>query len=176
MIDAFTRAFAPGEGPQLLIKTIYGDARPQALDELRDAAAGRPDVHIVDRALSTDAKNALMAECDCYVSLHRSEGYGLTLAECMALGKPVIATAYSGNLDFMTPENSYLVDYAMTHVGADVEIYPPEGRWAEPDLDHAASQMRRVYDDRPKALARGARAQADIAASLTPERVGQIAP
>jgi glycosyltransferase involved in cell wall biosynthesis len=175
VIEAFSNAFAPGEGPQLLIKTIHAEARPREYDELRHAAAGRPDVHIVDRALSSAAKNALMAECDCYVSLHRSEGYGLPLAECMALGKPVIGTAYSGNLDFMSPANSYLVDHSMTVVGDDVEIYPPEGRWAEPDLDHAAALMRQVYEDPGAARARGARARADIAATLSPESVGRIA-
>jgi glycosyltransferase involved in cell wall biosynthesis len=175
VIEAFTKAFAPGEGPQLLIKTIHAEARPQAYDELRYASAGRPDVHVVDCALGTAEKNALMAECDCYVSLHRSEGYGLTLAECMALGKPVIGTGYSGNLDFMTPANSYLVDYAMTVVGAGVEIYPPEGRWAEPDLDHAAVLMREVYDDQRAASARGARARSDIEAALAPAVVGRIA-
>lgn len=175
VVEAFSKAFAPGEGPQLLIKTIHAEARPREYDELRHAATGRTDVHIVDRALSSAAKNALMAECDCYVSLHRSEGYGLPLAECMALGKPVIATAYSGNLDFMSPSNSYLVDHSMTVVGEDVEIYPPEGRWAEPDLDHAAVLMRQVYEDPDEARARGARASADIAATLSPEGVGRIA-
>ncbi len=175
VVEAFRRAFAPGEGPQLLIKTIHGAARPRAYDELRHAAAGRPDVHVVDRALSVAAKNALMTECDCYVSLHRSEGYGLTLAESMALGKPVIGTGFSGNTDFMSPQNSYLVDYAMTDVGGDVEIYPPEGHWAEPDLDHAAQLMREVYEDQPAALARGERARVDIATTLSPEVVGRIA-
>jgi glycosyltransferase involved in cell wall biosynthesis len=175
VIEAFRRAFSPGDGPQLLIKTIHAEARPRAYDELRHAAAGRPDVHIVDRALSTPAKNALMAECDCYVSLHRSEGYGLPLAECMALGKPVIGTGYSGNLDFMSPANSYLVDHTMTAVGGDVEIYPPEGRWAEPALDHAAALMREVYENPHEARARGERARVDIAATLSPEVVGRIA-
>jgi len=175
VIRAFTRAFEPGEGPQLLIKTIHADARPREYDELRHAAAGRTDVHVVDCALSSTAKNALMSECDCYVSLHRSEGYGLTLAECMALGKPVIGTAYSGNLDFMSAANSYLVDHAMTVVGDAAEIYPPEGRWAEPDLDHAAALMRRVIEHPDEARARGARARADIEATLTPQVVGRIA-
>jgi len=175
VIEAFKRAFTPGEGPQLLIKTIHGAARPRASEELRHAAAGRTDVHVIDCALSSAAKNALLMECDCYVSLHRSEGYGLTLAECMALGKPVIGTGYSGNLDFMSPANSYLVDYEMTTVGHGVEIYPPEGRWAEPDLDHAAALMRGIHADPDAARARGLRAQRDIAASLSPEAVGRIA-
>jgi len=175
VIEAFRRAFAPGEGPQLLIKTIHGAARPESYDELRHAASGRPDVHIIDQALDVVAKSALMTECDCYVSLHRSEGYGLPLTECMALGKPVIATGYSGNVDFMTPANSYLVDSELTRVGDGVEIYPAEGRWAEPDLNHAAGLMREVYADREGARARGRRARRDIAATLAPDIVGAIA-
>ena len=70
---------------------------------------------------------ALFARADCYVSLHRAEGFGLTLAESMALGKPVIATGFSGNTDFMTPANSYLVDWALTEVGPDAEHYPADG-------------------------------------------------
>ena len=77
--------------------------------------------------------NGLMAACDCYVSLHRSEGFGLTMAEAMAIGKPVIGTGYSGNVDFMNAENSYLVDYEIGRVGPECEIYPPEGEWAEPE-------------------------------------------
>ena len=65
------------------------------------AAHGRPDIHVIDRSLSGDELNGLMAGCDCYVSLHRSEGFGLTMAEAMAIGKPMIGTGYSGNLDFM---------------------------------------------------------------------------
>ena len=130
---------------------------------------------VVDRSLSGSEKNGLLASCDCYVSLHRSEGWGLPLAECMVQGKPVIATAYSGNLDFMTPGNSYLVDYRLTQVGGEVEIYPAEGTWAEPDLDDAARQMRAVWDDQDEARRRGARAQRDIAAQLGPERAGGVA-
>jgi glycosyltransferase involved in cell wall biosynthesis len=175
VIRAFTNAFAPGEGPQLVIKTMHADHRRAEFEELEYAAAGRSDVQVIDRALSAADKNGLLASCDCYVSLHRSEGYGLPLAECMAMGKPVVATAYSGNLDFMTPGNSYLVDYEITPVGPDVEIYPAEGVWAEPDLEHAAAQMRAVWSDQEQARGRGERAARDIAEQLSPERVGAIA-
>ena len=86
-----------------------------------------------------------MRRADCYVSLHRAEGFGLTLGESMALGKPVIATGFSANLDFMTAENSYLVRHEETRVGPDGENYPAHGTWAQPDLDHAAQLMREVW-------------------------------
>ena len=99
----------------------------EALEELLWAARGRPDVHVVDRSLSARERDALVAGCDCYVSLHRSEGFGLTIAECMALGKPVIATAFSAPTDFMTEENSYPVPYELTRVGADCADLPGRG-------------------------------------------------
>jgi glycosyltransferase involved in cell wall biosynthesis len=174
VIKAFMQAFAPGEGPQLVIKTLHGAMRPVWFDRLRWLARDRDDVHIVDCSLTASERDSLMAGCDCYVSLHRAEGFGLTIAEAMALGKPVIATAYSGNLEFMTPMNSYLVEYAMTRVGPEGEHYPVDGTWAEPDLDHAARLMRHVYEQPEDAQRKGERARRDIAETLSPEAVGQV--
>jgi Glycosyl transferases group 1 len=172
LIEAFRQAFAPGEGPQLLIKTINGPLRPLSEEEVLWAAHGREDIHVVDRSLSGPELHGLMAACDCYVSLHRAEGFGLTLAEAMSIGKPVIATGYSGNVDFMNAENSYLVDYAIGRVGPECEIYPPEGEWANPSVEHAAELMRRVYGDPVEAARLGAQARQDIARALSPETTG----
>jgi glycosyltransferase involved in cell wall biosynthesis len=172
LIEAFKTAFSPGEGPRLLIKTINAPLRPDAEEEVLWAAEGRADIHVIDRSLSADEKDALMLACDCYVSLHRSEGFGLTMAEAMAIGKPVIATRYSGNVDFMNDDNSLLVDYEITRVGPGVEIYPPDGLWAQPDVQHAARLMRTVYEDPGLAARVGARARQDIAGNLSPEATG----
>jgi hypothetical protein len=172
LIEAFKRAFTAGDGARLLIKTINAPLRPYAEEEVLWAVEGRPDIHVIDRSLSGDEKDALMAACDCYVSLHRSEGFGLTLAEAMAIGKPVIGTGYSGNVDFMNEANSLLVDYEITRVGPGNEIYPPDGEWAEPSVEHAAELMRSVYE-RPENAARlGARAREDIAQNLSPAATG----
>ena len=173
LVESFKLAFEPGEGPQLLIKTINGPLRPLSEEELLWAADGRPDIHVVDRSLDAGELNGVMAGCDCYVSLHRAEGLGLTIAEAMAIGKPAIATGYSGNLDFMTSENSYLVDHTIGRVGPECEIYPPEGEWAEPNLEHAARLMREVYTDTAEARRRGARAREDIARLLSPASTGR---
>ncbi|HEY2282783.1 MAG TPA: glycosyltransferase [Solirubrobacteraceae bacterium] len=173
LIEAFKRAFAPGEGPRLLLKTINGPLRPLAEEEVLWAAHGRPDIHVIDRSLSGAELNGLMAACDAYVSLHRSEGFGLTMAEAMAIGKPVIGTGYSGNLDFMNAHNSYLVEYELGRVGPDCEIYPPEGTWAQPSVEHAAELMRRVVERPEEAAALGARAREDIARELSPRATGE---
>jgi glycosyltransferase involved in cell wall biosynthesis/SAM-dependent methyltransferase len=162
VVQAFTKAFAPGEGPTLVVKSINGELRLAELERLRAAAGGRPDVRIVDGYYTAEEKNALVGTADCYVSLHRSEGLGLTMAEAMALGKPVIATGYSGNLHFMTPDNSFLVDYTRVKVPSGCAPYPTTTHWAEPDLDQAAAMMREVVAHPDVAQARGRRAKQDI--------------
>jgi glycosyltransferase involved in cell wall biosynthesis len=161
-VRAFSAAFAPGEGASLVVKSVAGDDFPAEREALRTAAAERPDVHLIEDTVSAEAKNAMIAGCDCYLSLHRSEGLGLTMAEAMYFGRPVIATGYSGNLDFMTEENSFQVRYEMAPIGADTEPYPADGEWAEPDPVHAAELMRRVFEDPPQATARARQAAADI--------------
>jgi glycosyltransferase involved in cell wall biosynthesis len=170
LVDAFKRAFAPGEGPILLIRSINGDQCPTSLERLQDAAKGRGDIRIVDGYLSETEKNAVFAECDCYVSLHRSEGLGLTMAEAMSAGKPVIGTGYSGNLTFMDEGNSYLVRHGLTRVPEACEPYPAGLEWAEPDLDHAAELMRRVYEQPWEARQKGQRARNDIGGLHTIDR------
>jgi glycosyltransferase involved in cell wall biosynthesis/SAM-dependent methyltransferase len=162
LIEAFTRAFAPDEGPMLVLKSINGDLRLSELERLRAMVGGRSDVRILDVYYTEEEKNALVGTCDCYVSLHRSEGLGLTMAEAMALGKPVIATGYSGNLHFMTPENSYLVDYSRVNVPAGCEPYPTTAFWAEPNIEQAAGYMREVYEQPALADRKARKARQDI--------------
>ena len=162
LIEAFCRAFRPGEGPFLVIKAINGDARLPLLEKLRAAAADRSDVIIIDKYWLAQEKNDLLGLCDCYVSLHRSEGLGLTMAEAMGLEKPVIATGYSGNLHFMTVDNSYLVDYVTQAVPVGCSPYPEGVPWADPDLDHAAECMRRVFDRPDEAVRKAQQARQDI--------------
>src|SRR3954447_4327403 len=175
LVEAFSRAFAPGEGPHLLLKSFNGDFKPDRLAQLTRAIGDRPDIHVVDRFVSEGERAALMARCDAYVSLHRAEGFGLTLGEAMALGKPVIGTGFSSNIDFMTPDNSYLVRHDMTKVGPEGENYPAEGNWAEPDLDHAAALMRQVFENQDEARAKGERARQDIAEGFSVRAVGDLA-
>jgi glycosyltransferase involved in cell wall biosynthesis/2-polyprenyl-3-methyl-5-hydroxy-6-metoxy-1,4-benzoquinol methylase len=163
VVRAFARAFDPDSGPVLLIKTINGHIRLGDLERLRAEIGDRPDVRLLDAYYTAADRDALVASCDCYVSLHRSEGLGLTMAEAMAAGKPVIATGYSGNMQFMTAANSYPVDYVLAPVPANCDPYPEGAAWADPDLEHAARLMRGVYTQPQEAAARGRRARVEIA-------------
>jgi len=166
VVEAFRRAFAPGEGPRLVIKSVNGPAAPVARARLVAAAEGRADIEVRDGYEAAGRQRALMRACDCYVSLHRAEGYGLTMAEAMAAGRPVIGTAYSGNLEFMTPDNSMLVPYEMVRIPFGCYPYPPDASWAEPSLAAAADAMRQAAADPTASAALGARARADIARDL----------
>jgi glycosyltransferase involved in cell wall biosynthesis len=174
LIAAFIKAFTPGEGPALVIKSITGQRSSANLERLRLAAAEHPDIYVIDGYLAPDVKDGLMAACDCYVSLHRSEGLGLTMSEAMSYGKPVIATGYSGNLTFMDDRNSYLVPYTLATVPPGCEPYPAGALWAEPDLDQAASLMRHVYEKPDEARQRGQRARQDIVTHHSPESTAEF--
>src|SRR5437773_9141642 len=105
----------------------------------------------MDHTMDPEELAGLHAACDCYVSLHRSEGFGYGPAEAMVLGKPVITTGYSGVTDFCTPETALLVDYTLERVPQNAYPYMDAARdyyWAAPDVEAAARQMRRLYEDR----------------------------
>ena len=172
LIRAFRQAFRPDEPAELAIKVSpQGEFYPEWWHELR-AAARDAGVHLIDKNLSRDELLALMNAADAYASLHRSEGFGLTMAEAMLLGKPTVATGYSGNLDFMTPDNSYLVDYTRAVIEDDTPPYPKGCVWAEPSVAHAAELLRRVYDRPDEARAKGERARAELLELLSPAAAG----
>jgi glycosyltransferase involved in cell wall biosynthesis len=163
VLEAFTRAFAPGEGPVLVLKSVNGrERKPALLSALERAVGDRQDVLVIDRYASEEETRAMIAGCDCYVSLHRSEGLGLTMAEAMALGKPVVATGYSGNLEFMDDSNSYLVPYELVEVPTNWWSYTPGATWADPDVEAAARIMRHAWEHPDEARAVGERAREDL--------------
>lgn len=171
LIRAFRRAFDPHERVSLVLKTSFGDRHPSQMEELRSAAAGH-NIQIIDAVYSADEVLSLMDACDAYVSLHRSEGLGLTLAEAMLMGKPVIATNYSGNIDFMDEGNSLLVPYTLEPLGRPIPPYDADSRWAEPSLEAAAEAMRRLFDNRAFASDLGSRAKASALERLSVEAAG----
>ena len=162
VVEAFVRAFRPGQGPQLVIKSVNAEAFPIQAARLQAAVADRPDITVIDGYFDRDRQAMLMAACDAYVSLHRAEGYGLTMLEAMASGKPVVATGYSGNLEFMTPANSRLVPYTTAAIPLGCMPYPPGAEWADPDTEAAAQMLRELAEDPAGAALLGAKAREDV--------------
>ncbi|MDP2182316.1 MAG: glycosyltransferase family 4 protein [Actinomycetota bacterium] len=169
-IEAFERAFEPDSGPQLVIKLNSRDAGPEhqpLLNRLRDLVSRRADVSIIEEQLPYRGLLELYASCDALISLHRAEGLGLVLMEAMSLGKPVICTGWSGNMDFTSEENSCLVPYTLVPVTATHDAYRSEGfsrqpEWAEPDVDAAADWMRRLSEEPELRASLGERAAREM--------------
>lgn len=146
-LQAFKLAFAPHDSNVgLVVKVNNAGLKGQELQALREQIAGYPNMYILDSQLSRIQVNSLLHCTDCLISLHRSEGFGLGLAEAMYLGKPVIATGWSGNADFMHASNSCPVNYELVRVAQDYGPYKANQLWAEPDLSHAAALMRQVVE------------------------------
>ncbi|MEF3307219.1 glycosyltransferase family 4 protein [Paenibacillus sp. GYB003] len=144
-ILAFKQAFDPQDtSVGLVVKLNHSHANPSDLDEIRKLVKGYENIYVIDRVMSRKEVDGLLNCTDCFVSLHRSEGFGLGLAEAMYLGKPVIGTYWSGNTDFMNATNSCIVDYSIVSVGSDWGPYKGYQSWAEPDLGHAAHHMREI--------------------------------
>lgn len=162
VVRAYTKAFPEVAGAHLFIKSINGDRHQDHVDAVAAAVADRVDITYRDGYSTAENQASLMKSCDAYISLHRAEGFGLTMAEAMTLGKPVIATGYSGNLDFMDSANSYLVPFSYTSIGPGNRPYPAGGRWAEPDIDEAARMIRRVFENPNEARNKAIRAQRDV--------------
>jgi glycosyltransferase involved in cell wall biosynthesis len=166
VVEAFREAFEPGEA-LLMIKSVNADRHAVEADALRRAAGARADILLRDGYFDHERHAGLMRCCDAYVSLHRAEGFGLTLGEAMALGKPVVATAYSGNLDFMEPDNSFLVPHGFSPVRGGP--YPSTCSWAEPDLVAAAAALRTVRYSPADVARRTARCLQTIERDHSPE-------
>lgn len=174
IVRAFKLAFALAErGVRLLIKCHGASGFIAERDALLRAIDGDDRITLLDQTLSRDAVVGLQTIIDCYVSLHRSEGLGLGLAECMALGKPVIGTAYSGNLEFMREHNSLLVDYTLVPVKEGEYLDWQNQHWAEASVVHAAEHMRRLFEDRAFARALGLAGQRTIHEEYSRDNVGQ---
>lgn len=147
-INAFLLAFPESHtNVSLIIKSTNGHQFPKELESLKTAAHGNKRIIFIDSNILTEEQTALMALCNSYVSLHRAEGFGLGLAEAMLLGKPVIATGYSGNLEFMNPQNSFLIPYKMKRL--EKHEYPDaHGQyWADPDIFEAAKIMKLIFEN-----------------------------
>lgn len=164
-LDAYLRAFTGQDrGVRFVLKSRNMHVAPDFQREFAALQEQHASILHLDYDMDRIGVNSLIQQCDCLVSLHRSEGFGMPIAEAMSLGKPVIATGWSGNMDFMNVENSLPVDYELARVPHDLGPYRRGDIWAEPDLDHAAALMSKVVAERDFATRLGRRAEIDIRA------------
>lgn len=168
LIEAFRREFGDSQDVLLYLK-VWNSGRDESLAR---AVAGAKNIRIYDGVFSDEEIVSLHKSIDCLVSPHRSEGFGLNLAEAMYFGKPVIATRYSSNLDYMNDANSYLIDCKLTPVQQTVGPYQKDSVWAEPSVEHMAALMRRVYENPGERAQKGMLASREIRENYNAAAVG----
>jgi glycosyltransferase involved in cell wall biosynthesis len=171
-IRMFSRAFTMGEQARLILKCRNLEEYPDYQREVMQDAAQDPRIEVIDRTLPQDEHDALLAHCDVLISPHRAEGFGLNLAEAMACGKAVIATGWSGNLEFMNEKNSILLPFQLTPVRDPSGIYTGfEGaQWAEAEIDAGARALRDLYGSPSSVTNLAEAARASISRTLTSSR------
>lgn len=176
VLQAFEYAFPDQETKVGLVIKSTG---PRGFDAtasrfLENASKLDTRITVLDEPIGRNEMLSLIDNCDCYISLHRSEGFGLGMAEALALGKPVIATDYSGNHDFINSATGFPVPYSLRALLP--EEYPmSEGQsWAEPDLNAAIKHMQAVFNDPEQRLERAARGQRYIKEHYSEKRVARI--
>ena len=174
VVRAFQDAFPRGdENVGLVIKSTGAPEHyPEVKQQIREAAVRDPRIRQIDRSLSRDDLVGLIDACDCYVSLHRAEGFGLGMAEAMRLGKPVIGTAFSGCTDFVTEATAFPVGYTLRPVRENEYIWTTGQEWAEPNHGEAVAAMRQVVEEPELARARAEAGKTLIEARYSFEAVG----
>jgi len=173
-IHAYQQAFTRTKDVGLVIKVHHSQPHAAALDELRALTDNLPGIHLIDETFPREKLTRLQAACDCCVSLHRAEGFGLCLVEAMALGKPVIATNWSAPSEFLSTANSIPVDYKLVTLDRDHGPYRKGQTWADPSIDHAAESMRKLLGDRDLGVRLGQQAQLAIRERFSSAVVGRL--
>ncbi|MFF2018149.1 glycosyltransferase [Paenibacillus sp. NPDC058177] len=174
-IEAFKRTFSPDDYNVGLVIKINGNYQADPEIELITKLVGDfKNIYIISETLSRNDTNALINVTDCFISLHRSEGFGLGLAEAMYLGKPAIGTNWSSTTDFMNHENSCPVKYKLVQIGKDHGPYKAYQMWADPDVDHAGEYMYKLVHDKEYYVNIANSGQKFIKDFYSPKAVGEL--
>lgn len=172
LLRAYTDSFPDGGNTALVFKASRLEPGSPFAIEFAQASARRADLRLVGETLEEAELSALMMAADCYVSPHRTEGFGFTLAEAMALGKPVVATDYGSTRDFLNAGTGFPVSCAMVEVGEYLGPYPSGAVWADVDVAQLGREMRRVREASEERACRAAAGTAHVAAQFSRERIG----
>jgi glycosyltransferase involved in cell wall biosynthesis len=172
VIEAFRLSGLAGSGPALVIKTHNAGGNDAELAEVRAAAASLPGTTVIADTFTRADVYCLEAACDCFVSLHRSEGFGFGIAENMFLGKPVIATDWSATAEYLNETNGCPVRARPVTLERSHGPYATGQTWAEPDAGHAAEWMRRLASDRALGARLGSAARSCVENLFAPSAIG----
>ena len=173
-INAFISAFAPDfDDVRFVLKVSNLNKFPASQREILGLQERYPAISVIDEYLAREEVMDLMAAADVYISLHAAEGFGLTLLEAMALGTPVICTAYSGNMDFTNDVNSWLVGYEMMRTEERTGPYPEGSVWASPKLEDAIEAMGHIASNRSEIAVKAEHAYRDALEAASLERYAQ---
>ena len=172
VVEAFRQSGLATAGAALVLKVQNVAGNEADFAALRDRVRDLPGTVLLTTTLSRADVYALEAACNCFVSLHRAEGFGLAVAECMYLGKPVISTDWSATAEFVTPDNGCPVHAPLVTLAQNHGPYAKGATWADPDPAHAASWMKKLFADRALAAALGAAARTSVEARFAPAAIG----
>jgi glycosyltransferase involved in cell wall biosynthesis len=172
VIEAFRQSGLAGRGAALVIKVQNVAGNEADFAALQASVRDLPGTVLLTATLPRADITALEVACDCFVSLHRSEGFGLAVAEAMLLGKPVISTDWSATAEFVDAGNGCPVRAKLVTLEQNHGPYAKGSTWAEPDTAHAAEHMRRLFADRALAAQLGAAARATIETRFSPAAIG----
>ena len=172
VVAAYRRAFPDERGVGLVIKTQNPERNTEAYARLQAALTGLQHAQIITEALPSGDVHLLQAACDAFVSLHRAEGFGLSVAECMYLGKPVISTDWSATAEFVNAHNGCPVKCTLVKLTETHGPYQQGQIWAEPNVEHAAEWMQRLVNEPALAQTLGQQAAADMRERFAPAVIG----
>ena len=170
--QAYLKAFPEENGETALVIKIIGGTVPQSV---RNLMGSRRDIFLLEGSFERSRTDALIDLCDVFVSLHRAEGFGLPIAEAMFLGKAVVVTGWSGNMDFCSSNNACCVKYTLSPIGKlATPPYDAWQRWAEPDIDDAAAHLCRLRTDPVFRHQLARNGQEHIRSFYSPQRCGEV--
>jgi glycosyltransferase involved in cell wall biosynthesis len=173
LVDAFVDEFGDAQGVRLVLKLSHADPLASGYRRLLDEAQAHESITVIPEMFDDADLESLFRTADCYVSPHRSEGFGLTLAEAMLRDCPVIATDYGATTDFLTPETGFPLEYQLVELEEDQGPYPRGYVWADPSREHLRRLLRQVVSDKPEAQRRAKEARRRISEEYSRAAAGE---